>query len=60
MDQINTIFMDGVTNPIRSKCCKTSMTIAGSGTGEGSTHFYICAACKQACDFEMGENETRS
>jgi len=29
-----------------SKCCKKPVKVGGKGT----THYYVCTKCKQACD----------
>jgi len=40
-----------------SKCCGKSMTVAGSGTGEGSSHWYECVECGKPCDVVIAESK---
>lgn len=33
-----------------STCCNAPVRIAGEGKGDGNTLFFVCTACKNACD----------
>lgn len=56
----------GRTIPVRSKCCKATMTLGGTpiNVPQGNTYrysgYYVCTKCNKRCDIEEGEANVAS